>query len=684
MFRIFFAVLYVCSLHLQANELISLEKLYSKPNIRHLELNPNGELLYTAGYPDGRTLTLNVINVKNRTFVKVYKARNGEKNYLNKLLWIDDTTFVFSTYRHGTVQVQAIINWLVELTDDGDKFKIREIHAEGEIIDALPDQEKTVWFAKKRTLSSQNSESLVEVYKANVNALVRNNFSREHQFDETIDGNYQYLTDPMHEIRFAKTYMQSTGNVRYLYLDEYNDWQELAEYDEQVYDFRPIGFLPNGKLAVLTNLESDLKGLFEFDVESKSLDKLIFQHERFDIDDAWFNHSGTALEKVAYYAEGLLTEEYINKEDKLLNTKLLNTFKGKQIQVSSTNNDNNKAILSVFASDHSGEYYYWDKENNKAYFIGKRYEEHQDYKFSKTELVNVKAEEGHVIESYYTPAAQGTDNGVLLVMPHGGPIGPRDYRMFSPLVQYFSTRGYAVLQVNYRGSEGFGKSYKDQGRAQWGRKIEEDITLVVDHIHKLYHFKQTCAIGASYGGYSSMMLAALHPQRYDCVIARFGVFDIPLIFNDRNTKQDEALQKGWSQVIGNDDAKLYDYSPVYFSEKIKVPVLITAGYLDTQASFEHSNRMKYVLEQRGADVEHVYYRFSGHGHQYIGSITHELAYIDDFLRRKLALPLAQGSNSALLKVNELLRISAGFASSDIAGPDVVKSKSYERRANDLW
>ncbi|MDU0353667.1 prolyl oligopeptidase family serine peptidase [Paraglaciecola aquimarina] len=182
-------------------------------------------------------------------------------------------------------------------------------------------------------------------------------------------------------------------------------------------------------------------------------------------------------------------------------------------------------------------------------------------------------------------------------MPHGGPIGPRDINSFNSQVQFLTNRGYSVLQVNYRGSRGFGRAFKNSGRGQWGRKIEQDISTAVEQVTKQTSFKHTCAIGASYGGYSSVMLAILHPKQYDCVVARFGVFDLPLIFNDRNTKKSDYLQKVWSKVVGEYTPKLKDYSPVYFADLLKAPILITAGRLDTRASFEHSNRLKYVLEK---------------------------------------------------------------------------------------
>ncbi|AWB67978.1 hypothetical protein C2869_16795 [Saccharobesus litoralis] len=673
------ALLSIAPLLSFAQSLIPLGDLISKNSLSKVELSPNGDFLLTAGYPDNN-LQINVFDTNTQHSVTVFQAKQGDSYSLSSVLWVDQDTLVFRTYRRS--QKNTYVRWAVDIRKRATRLshKLSRINAAGYIIDPLEDEPNLVWFLH---YPEKYNRDKVRVYKAHVDALVRDNFRGQQKFSDLVsDANY-YQTDPKGQIRFARHFDKDDITTSYWYLDADDDWQELYTFDPYEFDFEPIGFLDNGKLAVITNISSDLKSLYEFDVKTQSLGKLIYQHSRYDLVNAGFSRDGQRLESIAYYDGGEWRTEYFDSAKQQLNQLAANTFKDQQFYLTSSNQAEDKAVIKVFSSTSRGQFYYWDIKANQASLIGQQNDNHSRYTFADTQVLDIKSAEGHQIEAFFTPANRQVTNQVLLVMPHGGPIGPRDHKRFDSEVQYLASRGYSVLQVNYRGSDGFGKQFKDSGRAQWGRRIEQDITSAVEHIRASQTFKQVCAIGASYGGYSSAMLAVLHPNTYDCVIARFGVFDLPLIFNDRNTKQAEFMQKIWAKVVGDDQAEMKRYSPVYFAEKLKQPVLITAGQLDTRASFEHSNRLKYVLEKHNADVEFLYYRHSRHGHGDMRSARHELAYIDDFIRRQLNLGLPAGKNAKAIVRNELRLIAKGFERADMVGIDKEKAGHYKQRAKSL-
>ncbi|WP_111980279.1 alpha/beta hydrolase family protein [Algibacillus agarilyticus] len=669
--------IFICSTHwVNSHELIPLRTLISLPSLSSASLNPSGELLLTSGYVKGN-LNIEVTQLATRQSIAIFNAKDKEGYRLRRILWIDDKRAVFETFRHS--YRNTVVNWLVTFESDANSVshRINRINATGYIIDPLVDSEDEVLFAH---IKWNGFNRKLKIYRATSQQLVRDNFRRAEKFDNLISDAFRYRTDPRHTIRFTQTYDKEAILLTQWYLDDENEWQELYQFDPTEYSFNPIGFLENGQLAVITNIGSDLKSLYEFDVNTQQLGKLIYQHDRYDLDTAEFDQQGHLLLSVSYYDAGELQTEYFDRDKQKLNNMADNTFKGQQHQIVSQNKTGNKRVLRVFSSANSGDIYLWNTDNNTADFLASQYQNNEAYHFRPAETLNIPSEAGHQIEAFLTQPAKAVSNDVLLVMPHGGPVGVRDLSRFRTPIQYLVNRGYSVLQVNYRGSEGYGKKYLDDGRGQFGQNIEKDITTAVNFIHEQYEFKHTCAIGGSYGGYSSVMLAVLNPTVYRCVIARFGVFDLPLIFNDRNIKIDEHMIKRWERVVGKNDEKLLNFSPVYFAEKIKVPVLITAGAVDTRASFEHSNRLKYVLTQLSAPVEHLYYRRSAHGHLDRKSARHELAYIDDFIRRTLKLSKPVGNNVNTILKDEMKLIAMGFENADIVGIDKEKAQVYKARS----
>jgi pimeloyl-ACP methyl ester carboxylesterase len=248
----------------------------------------------------------------------------------------------------------------------------------------------------------------------------------------------------------------------------------------------------------------------------------------------------------------------------------------------------------------------------------------------------IEVEPGVEIEAFLTRPSKVQHN-VLLVMPHGGPIGVQEYNHFNPEVQYYVSRGFSVLRVNFRGSSGFGKTFQKSGVGQFGQQIEHDISAAVSKVTSRYKFDKMCAIGASYGGYSSIMLAIKHPDSYDCVVAAYGIYDLPLLYNTSNTKISDEHRLAVTKTVGEYSTKLTAVSPVYLSEKINLPVLLIAGKADEISGFEQSHRMYYMLKRAGKPVETLFYKNTGHGHLDWWGDRHESAFTVDYLHRTLNL-----------------------------------------------
>jgi dipeptidyl aminopeptidase/acylaminoacyl peptidase len=203
----------------------------------------------------------------------------------------------------------------------------------------------------------------------------------------------------------------------------------------------------------------------------------------------------------------------------------------------------------------------------------------------------------------------------LVVMPHGGPHSIRDTWGYDWEVQLLASYGYAVLQVNFRGSGGYGVEFEEAGYREWGAKMQDDITdatlWAVEQ--KIATRDNICIYGASYGGYAALMGAVREPDLYRCAASDAGVTDLELMFHRGDTHEHTAGLVYLEKVLGTDPESLHARSPVYNAERINVPVLLMHGKEDWRADYAHATRMRDALEKAGKKVEFVSFGQEGHG-----------------------------------------------------------------------
>jgi dipeptidyl aminopeptidase/acylaminoacyl peptidase len=201
------------------------------------------------------------------------------------------------------------------------------------------------------------------------------------------------------------------------------------------------------------------------------------------------------------------------------------------------------------------------------------------------------------------------------VFPHGGPHGVRDWWEFDPEVQLLASRGYAVLQVNFRGSGGYGMAFESAGHGEWGAKMLDDIADATRWAveQKVAPADRICIYGASYGGFAALMGAAREPDLYRCAIGQAGVYDLQLMWESGDIPDMRGGRDYLERVLGTDAARLRAQSPVYNAQNIKAPVLLIHGKADERADYEQARRMKEALEQSQKKFEWLALGREGHG-----------------------------------------------------------------------
>ncbi len=231
--------------------------------------------------------------------------------------------------------------------------------------------------------------------------------------------------------------------------------------------------------------------------------------------------------------------------------------------------------------------------------------------------IEYASRDGLRIHGYLTlPPGRGKKNLPAVVMPHGGPWA-RHVWGFDPLVQMLANRGYAVLQMNYRGSTGYGDDFMQKGRREIGRAIQTDVEdgarwLIAQGIA---HPKRMAILGASYGGYSALYALGHSESLYRCGISIAGVTDWFRIIKGAEDPDDESARLYWEEQVGepkNDEAFLKEISPVNFADKITAPLLIIQGERDERVPPKQARLMIRAMEKNGHRPESYFMSRAGH------------------------------------------------------------------------
>lgn len=635
--------------------------------------------------PDSQNISLKTIDDKGK-HLALFDIRTGELNYLIKFSkkqflndydWVDDKTIVIKLNNDGK-QEQYIVSLSIDEESQKLVSETTKIKANGYIVSSMPAHEGKVLFADRR-----NSGPGYKLYFTDLQNVIKDKLNIE-QALTNIPSSISYFVYDEQSKRLIGTKYDSEEELMTLSYKTLSDkkWTPLATIEGRQYQFKPIGFLSENKLAVLSNKETDRVALMEYDVSTQQLGTVLFEHSNYDLTDANLSFSTGQVESVHYFDHGRYNTQYF-KSDKQREAKMLaNTFPDKQFYQVTQSKNNQYTVIYTFSSDDPGTFYLFDNETKHAEVFADKYPNLKGYKFAKTKTLKIPTEDGAIIEAYLT-TPDVSEHKTLLVMPHGGPIGVRDYEYFNPTTQYFASRGFSILRVNFRGSSGFGKMFRETGVGQFGKIIEKDISAALDHVTQTRRFDKICAMGASYGGYSSFMLAITNPAKYDCVVAAFGIYDLPLLFNTSNLKVSDDYREFVARTVGEMNNNLAKYSPVYLADKVTVDSLIIAGKEDETAAFEHSNRMHYVLNRLNKSVEFVSYENTGHGHRTWWGEWHEHALVYDFLQRTLNLPAVARSTDNTIKdklTEEKVRLADSFYFADGVDRDRQKALRFYRAA----
>jgi dipeptidyl aminopeptidase/acylaminoacyl peptidase len=297
-----------------------------------------------------------------------------------------------------------------------------------------------------------------------------------------------------------------------------------------------------------------------------------------------------------------------NSPDTRLYASLANSFPGQLVDFTSATQDGKKIVVSVKSDRNPGELYLYDRDSGQARFLIRNRMALDPRQMASVRAFSFKTRDGLTEYGYLTiPHGSNGKNLPLIVNPHGGPMGPRDDWEFNWETQLLASRGYMVLQVNYRGSGGFGQAFQDKSYGQWAQGLMNDI---IDATHWAIDQgyadrERNCIYGGSFGGYASLMAPAREPGLFKCAFGYVGLYDAQIQLSRSDTSKRDSGRRYLVRAFGNTRAEQDAMSPINYVDKLKLPIYLAAGARDPRCPPEHTEAMRDALTRAGNPPEGV-------------------------------------------------------------------------------
>ncbi len=597
---VFFALTLItigCKTNYNKVEIIKAEKFFRNAEKTFFQISPDGNNISFLKPVNDK---LNLFIIKNGQKEEIQLTNLTDHNIYN-YFWGNDNKIVYAYDNNGDEKYQI---YSVDINTKQITTLVKEKESRVSIIDLMPDIKDEILIA-----ISNPTNNMFDAYKLNIET---GNLTLALKNPGNITG---WHTDHNGVIRIITT--TDGVNTGILYRNNQNESFKLSTYSDFRDEFVPLNFTADNKYVyALSNHNRDKIALVKYDFKTNKEIDVIYQNSTVDVKDAVYSTSKKKIiyvNYVTYKRQNYFTDNDYLKIDK----NLRNQLPGKEIEIINTSLNEDNLIIRSYSDKSLGAYYLYTVAQNKLLKLADLSPWIDENQMAEMKPISYKSRDNKTIFGYLSvPVGVEPKNLPTVILPHGGPW-LRDVWGFNKDVQFLTNRGYAVLQMNYRGSKGYGKQFYEAGFKEWGAKMQDDITDGTEWLIRqgIADSNRIAIYGYSYGGYASLMGIVNNPKLYKCGVSYCGVINLVSFL--------KSVPPAWApfkemlhEIIGNpetDSLKLVNTSPFYNIQKIKVPLLIAQGANDPKVNITEINLYVNKMKSSGIDVQYIVKNDEGHG-----------------------------------------------------------------------
>ncbi|HMF18202.1 MAG TPA: S9 family peptidase [Gemmataceae bacterium] len=413
-------------------------------------------------------------------------------------------------------------------------------------------------------------------------------------------------------------------------------WEKLRHWDSEE-EGSPLSFSKDNKtLYVTANHDANALRLLAIDLDSKK-ETVLAEDKNYDVRNVMVHPEKRSVQAV-FFNKDKVERKILDKSIEA-DFKVLDKLRKGQLSLVSRDQAD-KTWLASFSNDDGPTYYYtYDRAKKKGTLLFSHQPKLEGLSLATMKPISLKARDGLVLHGYLTlPVGVPAKNLPTVLLVHGGPWA-RDSWGYNSTVQWLANRGYAVLQINYRGSTGYGKKFLNAGNKEWAGKMHTDLIDGVNWLVKqgIADPKKIAIMGGSYGGYATLVGLTFTPDVFACGVDIVGPSNLVTLLN--------TIPPYWAPVkamfgkrvgdLATEEDMLKDRSPFFFADKIKVPLLIGQGANDPRVKQAESDQIVKAMRKAGKPVEYIIYTDEGHGFVRPENRLHFFARAEAFLARHM-------------------------------------------------
>lgn len=619
--RLHILLLLALTVNVAAAAELSLEDFFRHAEFGDAAISPTGQYLAVSVPEEGnRNLAiLDISDPQSMAVTAAFSLRGGESPV--GVTWVSDERLVFqTTIQQGVLEEPRLTGRVYGINADGGNRRQLFGQVDGgiifrqmSIIDYLPDEPDWI-------LIQHWAHDRLKPYAERLNV---NNGRTQRGVGRSPLDRGGLLADHNHEVRFA--YGQNDD------MEPEFAWRPTVDSEWQRFsnDFsssiRPLAFNSDGNSVYFSSRESGKLGIYEVNLETGEYAPVV-SHERVELDSGpmvplsgvkWSKDGSELL--AARFMDGKPQWHVLNEEAQEVQwlRSLEGTFGNHYVHIHNWTRDGKYAMVSVRSDVAPAEYFLLNTEGPELRFIAAAQSWIDPQALSPMQPISFTARDGKELDGYLTLPKDAPEGEPvpMVVYVHGGPHGPRDRWGYDNWVQMFAYHGFGVLQINFRGSGGYGREFEEAGYQKWGAEMQDDITDgTLWAMEQGYADKErTCIAGGSYGGFATLSGITREPDLYACAWAFVGVFDLPLLKEEGNVPGSEAGRRYLDRVLGTDEDILIERSPTTHVANIRTPLFISHGAEDRQAHVGQYHLLKERLDEAEISYEEMLVEGEGHG-----------------------------------------------------------------------